>query len=347
MLVDFHHSSLMRSLVMLFEERLGIDVYRPIGMEWYHEGYWTLNDQEDTARQYLEYGSQPIDNTPPLNTLVSQPTAGVFSVFDAGRCSAHKAITYDAFMAERFDYVLFSQPRASMMYSLLARLKDATLLQQVGNNEMSWSGVPTLASLKPRGDDPRVCYYHQEFNTGLFYPSSPPRHVSPPKISTFVNVLHENPQGWQDYNDLKSLLAAVAKVQSFGGQCENGSCDGPWDVARTMRNASMVLHSKGGGDGYGHVIYSAFCAGKPMILRPSQYKDMLAEELIQALDGHFVNLDEGVALAADKIRHLLRPENYPELAEMGAKSRQAFEQCVSFEEDAVRVQSWLDGVRDV
>lgn len=48
-LTDFHHSSLLRATNMLFQDRLGLSVFRPIGMEWFTEGFWAVNDQEDTA----------------------------------------------------------------------------------------------------------------------------------------------------------------------------------------------------------------------------------------------------------------------------------------------------------
>ena len=63
-LCDFHHSSLLRSLVLLFEERLDMALYRPIGMDWFDEGFWAINNQRDTAEQFLKPESQALDGTP-------------------------------------------------------------------------------------------------------------------------------------------------------------------------------------------------------------------------------------------------------------------------------------------
>ena len=39
-LADFHHHALWESLRLVFEERFGWELYRPIGMDWFIEGYW-------------------------------------------------------------------------------------------------------------------------------------------------------------------------------------------------------------------------------------------------------------------------------------------------------------------
>lgn len=41
-LADYHHHDLFESLAILFEDRLGWELYRPIGMEWFDEGYWNF-----------------------------------------------------------------------------------------------------------------------------------------------------------------------------------------------------------------------------------------------------------------------------------------------------------------
>jgi hypothetical protein len=53
-LADFHHGSLLRSLVMLFEDRLGMELYRPIGLQWLHRGYWAISNLKGTAKQFLD-----------------------------------------------------------------------------------------------------------------------------------------------------------------------------------------------------------------------------------------------------------------------------------------------------
>ena len=72
---DLHHSSLFTSFKLLFENRLGHRMYRPIGLEWFTEGFWKIaepyNNNIGTVKQFLEPGNTPTDGTPPLNQELS------------------------------------------------------------------------------------------------------------------------------------------------------------------------------------------------------------------------------------------------------------------------------------
>src|SRR5690242_6385574 len=55
-LADYHHHDLWESLELLCA-RLGWDLYRPIGMDWYEQGYWNHERKwhgDAIAKQYLE-----------------------------------------------------------------------------------------------------------------------------------------------------------------------------------------------------------------------------------------------------------------------------------------------------
>jgi len=41
---DFHHGGLYHAMHKLFVERLGYEMYRPIGMDWVTRGYWYVSD---------------------------------------------------------------------------------------------------------------------------------------------------------------------------------------------------------------------------------------------------------------------------------------------------------------
>lgn len=41
-LVDRHQADLYYSLQLLFEDRLGVQLFTPIGHEWWDEGYWNF-----------------------------------------------------------------------------------------------------------------------------------------------------------------------------------------------------------------------------------------------------------------------------------------------------------------
>jgi hypothetical protein len=55
-LVDYHHHDLWESLELLFTDRFGWELLRPIGMDWFEQGYWNHERKwhgDAIARQYL------------------------------------------------------------------------------------------------------------------------------------------------------------------------------------------------------------------------------------------------------------------------------------------------------
>src|SRR3990167_11563745 len=59
---DEHHQDLAYSLHLLFEHRLGYELYKPIGLEWFEQGYWDIakpyGNNPGTINQYLEKRTQ-------------------------------------------------------------------------------------------------------------------------------------------------------------------------------------------------------------------------------------------------------------------------------------------------
>jgi hypothetical protein len=343
-LTDFHHSSLLRSLNLLFNERLEMDIYRPIGMEWYHEGFWAINDQEDTAKQFLdmEQAYVPADGTPPLNTIFTgNPQDGAFLVLDPGGRSGHAACTLDFFKRHDFDYVIASIPQHVSLYKKLIELYSpgAKLIVQMGNNWnlQHYKGHNVLASiaLQP-ADDVNVHFYHQEFDLDMF---SAVKCKPTKKIFSFVNIIQDTGIGWQDYNQLKEALEPKEyQVMAFGGQCPDGNMTGPFELSQAIQAAQFVFHVKPGGDGFGHIIHNAYAMGRPVITRPSHYRGQLAEQLL--VPGTFIDLDRyGPYEVVNIIEQLT---NDPaELARMGQRAADRFKEVVNYDAEAAAIKTWL------
>src|SRR6185295_6429566 len=132
--VDFHHSSLLRSLIMLFENRLGYQVFRPIGIQWYAEGHWAINKEYDTAKQYLSMGQVPKDNTPPLNNP-KNAEKGIYYCFDPDGINLNRACTLQYFKTHSFDYLVASIPEHIPVFKyLISKYQHgAKLIVQIGN----------------------------------------------------------------------------------------------------------------------------------------------------------------------------------------------------------------------
>ncbi len=326
-------------------------VYRPIGLEWFDEGFWAINDQRDTAEQFLSLDQAfvPRDQTPALNKLTydrdellgERAEDGVHYVSDPGGISHHRACTLAFFKQNQFDYVIASIPAHIPLFKKLIEMyqPNAKLIVQMGNEwpDEFWTGN-VLASVKPRDSRANTMFYHQEFDLDIFRPA--PVEVTK-KVYSFVNCLQQQmPLAWSDFTGLEMLLGARSGFQfkSFGGQCRDGNMDGPVELADAMREAMMIFHVKEGGDGFGHIIYNAYAVGRPIITRSRFYKDRLAEELL--VPGTFIDLDKHNMPEAYNILNRLhyQPE---ELRDMGAKAHARFMEVVDYEAEAERIGQWL------
>lgn len=317
-----------------------MELYRPIGMEWFEEGFWAINDQRDTAAQFLDYDSQPADRTPPLNCAEAF-VDGVFWVADPGAKTHHRACTLDFFKNSQFDYVIASIPAHVPIFERLIReyQPNAKLIIQMGNNWNieQYDGYNVLASIAPQfAPGVNAMFYHQEFDLTVFNDTPVP---AARKVYSFVNVIENTGIGWNDYRDLKRIMERKGwEFKAFGGQCPDGSIGGPEAVSKLMREAAFIFHVKPGGDGFGHVIHNAYAIGRPVITRPSHYHGQLAEQLL--IPGTFIDLDR---YGRNEVKNILTQliQDPDSLASMGRRAAERFDEMVDYRKEAAEIHSWL------
>ncbi len=338
-LTDFHHSSLLRSLNLLFEGRLGMELYRPIGMEWFDEGFWSINDQLDTARQFLQLESQPYDLTPPLN-MGEVVRDGVFWIADPGGHTHHRACTLDYFKNNQFDFVIASIPQHVPVFERLIReyMPNAKLIIQMGNNWNmdNFAGYNILASVAPTFTAANAMFYHQEFDLRVFHdtPVQPVRNVY-----SFLNIIQNSGIGWTDYSELKREMEREGwTFRAYGGQCPDGNMTGAHQLANKMREAAFIFHVKPGGDGFGHIIHNAYAVGRPVITRSSHYRGQLAEQLL--IPGTFIDLDR---YGRKEVKKILTQMMYDpdSLQDMGRRAAERFDEVVDYRKEASEIATWL------
>jgi hypothetical protein len=347
-LADYHHSSLLRSLVMLFEGRLGMELYRPIGLEWFHRGYWAVSDLKRTAKQFLhlEQLARPGNTGTPRDVApTGQAGEGIYTVADPGDVSTHRACTLAYFIDTRFDYLIASLPaHVDLFKDLIAKYQPgAKLIVQMGNNWnlAHYRDHNVLASIAPRpAPGVNAIFYHQEFDLNIFAPAPC---LPTKKIHSYVNVIQLSGVGWEDHQRLRRLLETDGyEVKAYGGLCPDGNKTGPIELADSMRQAQFVFHVKAGGDGFGHVIHNAYAVGRPLITRSSHYRGQLAERLL--VSGTFIDLDrEG----ARKVRRIVTgltadPER---LRHMGQRAAERFRELVDYDAEAGAIAEWLQTLR--
>jgi hypothetical protein len=345
---DFHHSSLFHSLMLLIENRLGGEIYRPIGIQWYDEGYWNVYPHIDTAKQYLQMQFAPIDGTIPLNepTRRSVEQRGLFSIEDQQNSTTHKAITLSHFMDNKFDILIASIPQHIEPFKKLIRLwqPQAKLIYQVGNQWNVDSNIVknVMASANiviPTGINGVI--YHQEFDLKTFYYDLP--NMASKKIYSFINCLNTSDlykKDWELFLALEKLMPEW-EFKSFGGQCRDGSIYDSKGLADKMREATFIFHCKTNGDGYGHVIHNAAAVGRPLITRKVDYIGKMASPLIHNLDTA-ITIDN---LNPDGISERIRHYHEHSLLNMSEQIRHEFEINVDFIMEERKIRKFLENLQ--
>lgn len=344
-LADFHHVSLYNSLRFLFEGRLGGHLDRPIGLEWYEQGYWAIYPHPDTAKQYLdlEQAFTPPDGTPVLNN-VQGSAVDHYWISDPEYNKPATAVTLQVFKELDYDYLICSIPQHIKPF---VELRDrfqpkAKVIFQAGNNwkldMLDLEGVDmVLASLAPQDHHLKVpvVFYHQEFDTTIFRPA-PMRFTR--KATSFINVLDKTP-GWDDFTRLEELTRYFGMSwRSFGGQCRDGCIDGAKNLAAEMHEADWIFHVKHTGDGFGHIIHNAYAVGRPVIIRSSHYAGTLAEQLL--VPGTFLDLDKHSLPEVKNMLHQFEAAR-EWLNEAGVKAATRFAQVVNYAAEAEEIKKAL------
>jgi hypothetical protein len=341
-LADMHHEGLYSSLQNLFETHMGMELYRPIGLGWFTEGFWKIHEALDTANQFLSLDQtyRPSDGTRPLNEIRAADgwgvlPDGVYEITNLGYPEMpHRACTVEYFKSVQFDYLVASVPQHVEPYRRLIRefQPHAKLIVQVGNNwGLDDPSLNLLASVEPYNTRCNAMFYHQWFDTELFTPTAPP---VVPTVTSYVNVLREGPL--QEFLALEKLTNAVWK--SYGGQCRDGSINGAAALAESMKNTSLVCQIKPGGDGYGRIVHNAAAIGRPMIVHRSHYRGQLGAEFMQ--NGMCVDLDGITASQASGLINAVLGEP-GRLAEMSRRVSDRFLELVDFDVETKQIREWL------
>lgn len=344
---DRHHDGLAHSLRLL-AKRLNAEIYFPIGEEWFTEGYWHIarpyNDNPATIKQYLSLDQRykPADGTPPLNTIKATNPL-YYEVEDLAHGDTVKAITFEQFLAMDIDIIIASVPDHWGAYTALRNehKPKAKVVCQLGN--IFWENEALiqigavenlLASVKPFPVPSSInaAFYHQEMP---IVPYKPPRLER--KISSFVNCLPDA----ETFFEYKNVLSNF-EMKAYGASCPDGWVNGIQSQYKAMQASDWGYHVKPNGDGFGHVWYSWFMIGRPIITRFRDYRDKLGGEL-------FVNKITGIDLDmhsqeenAQLIRDLTNPEVFPILCE---KARRRFFEVVDYDREQKEIENFFGRLR--
>lgn len=347
-LCDFHHEDLYHSLYLLLEKRLGHELYRPIGPEWFSEGYWMVYNHPATAQQYLGYhtATEPLNVLdesnvvlPPLNVGHSEVSSGLFKIQDRHRPNIqYRAISLDKFKNTSFDILISSIPDHINRFDKLISLyqPNAKHIFQAGNN---WNlksypikNLLNSTTLYPPHENVHVVNYHQEFDDQVLFTLE--KCINPKSV---VNLRHMMSRDKDSFHRVETSLPEWT-WKAFGSLNRDGPIIG--DTSSILKEFGFLWHDKHEGDGYGFNLHHAAACGRPIITHKSYFNGMTAAPLL--ISGvTCINLD---TISETDLSNEL--QNYvSHYDESSVKIRENFKSLVNFDEESNRVNIFLNNLR--
>lgn len=325
---DFHHGGMYHAMQMLFEGRLGYEIYRPVGLDWVKYGYWWVSDLEPTQRAYLYPGGE--------HWLGDD---GYWRWRDNGEELLHKCMTFEQFCADPdIALVIQTHPGHEFPYQELQRKHkpSAKLIRVCGNTGEVIHNPPADnvmdSTLLQAGQARNYVTFHQEFDLTPFVEAPPPERLV---IRQYLNFFQNNTTYFRHWQEYKPRLPEF-EWRMHGHQGTDGFLYPVSKIAESMLDASFVWHVKV--EGYGHAIHNAFAAGRPVITRIQDYAGRMAAAMLE--DGvTCVDIGHGsVAENVAKIRHYAQPA---ELARLCANVRERFKRVVDFDAEEPEIRAFM------
>ena len=325
---DYHHGDLFHSLHLLFEKRLGWELYRPIGTEWATKGIWQYSQLPGTVNQYL--GMQQ----------ATKEENGYYLCPDINHKTVHKAITFQQFLDMDIDIIIPSVANHEIsFYQLQKRYKPkAKLIRQCGNVEAVdyrfHKNIMVSTKAYPVPDDVNAVFYHQEFDTRIF--SFFPK-VDSNQITSLMNCVPHSADYplWGLYKE--KLPDFDFKMHGILG--DNGVISGLENIAKEIQGSKFIWHLKAQGDGFGHVQFNAASCGRPIITKRGYYADKLGGKLL--IDGETC-IDLEQHSMEDNIKLLIKYAQPEKHEQMCHNMHNRFKDTVNFEEDFAKIKRFLE-----
>lgn len=350
LLADFHHHDLWESLELLCE-RLGWTLYRPMGMEWFDEGYWNFERAwhgDAVARQYLsEWGSD-------------KKWHGWDSIGQRHDPSHNRNINLLTLSQARDlkpDIVMASVAHNHEGLHRFAREVGAKFGIHLGNVRFSpidmtedrWdlADFGIVTSILPGPVPKPHVVVHQEFSLTDFRHETPQPNGSM-VVSSFVNCFPENPQA---YANFRAVAASRPQYDwrvhgAYGSVPEDeyaaGNIDKCSAVGDAMRNSDVAWHTKQWSDGFGHVIHDWFAVGRPVIGHEWYYRTQLAGPLWQEGVTSFDITDKSPEDVASLLDRLAGDADLR--LRMGENAAARFREIVDFDEEEQAIRRMFEAV---
>lgn len=338
--VDYHHEDLYYSLHLLLEKRLNFELYRPIGLDWYTEGYWQIakpyNNNIAVVNQYLTNDIEFTDRYHPLcgNYKIYNKN-NIYYIYEPRHNYYQKAISLDIFKNIKFDLIISSIEDHDYTFVQLKNryqphAKNISHLGNVGQKsklDNVFHSVTYAANTHQNS-----VLIHQEIDVNLY--KFTPINSLTKNIYSVVNLAP-----YIDiYNLYKNILTDF-NFKYYGIASPDGHLDGSFGVSQKIieSNIGWCLKPLGG---LGHSNMGWCYSGRPIITNMSQHilfggiATKLFEPDVTCMDIESCDVNTNIK----KIKKLIEHEVSTTI---GTNLRNRFLELINYDEEEKRFRAFL------
>lgn len=359
-LIDFHHEFLYEGLRMLFEDRLGYEVYRPIGIEWYKEKLWALSPDPKSADQLLSVGKQEVYGELGATERRSGDalrTAGMtlrYPSMDDGmiapgihklkssvfRNKAYRGITLSMFKSTKFDLLICSIPQHISIFNFLQKKFQprSKVIFQIGN---MWH-LPNLdvknilnSTTLTFPDHINQVRYAQEFDTNLFWNTET---YIPKNMTAMMNYAMEP----DTFFELEKRLPEW-NTRFYGCGNRDGVA-GPSAnrIADIFTNEmGWLWHVKKERDGWGVNSFCAAATGRPLII----YGPYISGTSMASLVEHGKSAIDLSKVSIDEAAKTLKNMDQEQYSEYSHTIYNKFKGFVDYDQEEQKVRNFIANLK--
>lgn len=337
---DLHHGDLYYALYLLFEKRLGFKLYRPIGLDWFYEGYWKIaepyNNAIDTVSQYLDETHIPWHTSE--DNFKNYTEDGVYYIYEEYHKYFQRAISLEKFKSMKFDLIVPSFSMHDYTFEKLANeyMKSAKLISHMGNVAQTTHLKNVIHAVPYNNvESKNSIYMHQEIDTNIYKSTIPNNNTQ--NITSVVNLAP-----YLDiYNEYKDILYdCIMKYYGIGSP--DGRLHGTLNVAKKMQESNLGWSCKPLG-GLGHSNMGWFYSKRAVITNMSQHTIYGGNALdyfepnVTCIDIESGTINEN----CKKIKKWLEPENNIKYCE-NAKRR--FHDIINYDVEEENFKTFLSNI---
>lgn len=317
-LADRHHGGLYRSLQLL-ADRMGWNLYTPVGTEWESERYWAFGMNQGITDRLAQQYLVPHEGVwTPMEAAGLEDVGHLWETYDPefpfapGNATRIQGVTLERARNIDWAYVIASLDDNQWGFSRFANEVGARFVVQVGNTGqyVAWNLHPLALVSSEVPIIGQGVRYHQEMDPAATA-FVDPEDAYPNVIASFVNCFPSIGPCYALWGEMRAALGRDFSLDEYGIDGEWGVVKPISDLHRKMGESLFGWHDKVHGDGFGHVIHGWAAVGRPLIGHASHYRGKMAEHFWRhgetCIDLDVVSIPEAAQMvrdiAADPDRH--------------------------------------------